>query len=316
MSPSLNRLTRALWPETAESWGLVLGVHEIVACRIARAEGSWRIAELNAEKLPAPLYKESPTPEWAAQLVPAIARAAAGAAGRYAPVCVAVPDPVVNLNVLELESLPRSIAEREALARWHLEKLWPQGTACACQLQDLGMADGKHLLLVAAMARAWLETLTQACRLANVIPTIWQPAIVYPFNRFHESLLRAGQEGVLLSMDPHAWSLLLWDADGRVRYSRSRWRDPSAGDEAEQIAVEVERLVRAYVHGGRGRHVEAVHLFGTDEAIQQVAARLDARMQNPCVQLSALAGVDANEGISVAHPYAGSALAAAMGFGP
>lgn len=315
MSPLLSRLARTLWPETAESWGLVLGVQEIVACRITRADGSWRIAEVVAEACPVSLYKGIPVPGFAEQLAPLIAKVAAGAVGHYTPVCVAVPDPAAGLHVLELESLPKSAAERETLVRWHLEKLWPPGTALACRFQELGTVNDKPLLLVSAMPSVWLDGLTEACRQANVIPTLWRPAMVYRFNRFYDQLLRAERDGALLAVDAQSWTLMLWDANGRMHYARSRWRDTASGSEADTIAVETERTVRAYVHGGRGRRLDAVHLLGSGDLVRQIAARLDARMQTACVPVSALADVETVDGVSTSHPEAALAVTAAMGVG-
>ncbi len=315
MSPSLNSLARVLWPETAVSWGLVFGVQEIVACRIVRADGSWQVVEMATEASPVSLYKGMPAPDLAGQLAPLIAKVAAGAAGRYTPVCVAIPDPAAGLNVLELESMPPSAAEREALARWHLEKLWPSGTALTCRIQELGMADGKPLLLVSATPSAWLEGLNTACRQANVVPTLWQPAMAHRFNRYHDQLLRAERDGALLAIDARSWTLMLWDAHGKARHVRSRWLEASDTRSAETIAVETERAVRAYVHGGRGRRLDAVHLLGDGAVAQRAKALLEARMQNACVQLSSLTGIDIAAGVSVSHPEAALAVTAAMGSG-
>ena len=152
-----------------------------------------------------------------------------------------------------------------------------------------------------------------ACHAVNVVPTSWQSAIAYRFNRFEGQLLRADQDGALLAIGPASWSLLLWDQNGRARHLRSRWRDPASGNEAETIAVETERAVRAYVHGGRGRRLDTVHFIGDGDVANRVAALLEARMQNACARLSPLSGMDMAEGVTLASADAALAITAASG---
>jgi hypothetical protein len=284
-----------------------------VACQLLHQDGSWQVAAVNVEATPIPIHKGAPEADTALQLVPVIAKVVAGAAGKCVPLSVVIPDPAASMAILELETLPKTVADREALANWHLQKLSSPNTTLACVAQDLGICDGKHLLLASAVSRAWLDGLLGACHAANVVPTIWQSAIAYRFNRFEEQLLREGQDGALLTIDSASWSLLLWDQNGRARHLRSRWRDPASGNEAETIAVETERAVRAYVHGGRGRRVDTVHFIGEGDVANRVAALLEARMKNACARLSPLSGLDVADGVSLASADATLAITAALG---
>ena len=313
MSPLLNRARAALWPPYTEYWGLSIGAQEIVACQLRRQVGAWQVTTVNAEATPLRLYKDTPAADAVQQLVPVIARVAAGAAGKCIPLSVVIPDPVVSMAILELETLPKTVADREAMARWHLQKLGSPDTTLACVAQDLGMSDDKHLLLASAVSRVWLDCLLGACYAANVVPTIWQSAIAYRFNRFQEQLLREGQDGALLTIDSASWSLLLWDQSGRARHLRSRWRDLASGNEAETIAVEAERAVRAYVHGGRGRRLGTVHIIGDSDIANRVVALLEARMQNACARLSPLSDMEMADGVSLRTVDAALAITAALG---
>ncbi len=304
-----------MWPPYAELWGLSIGAQEIVACQLLHRGGSWRVAAVNVEATPIPIYKGAPVADSVQQLAPVIARVAAGAAGKCIPLSVVIPDPAVSMAILELETLPETAADREALARWHLQKLWSPDTAIACVAQDLGMSDGKHLLLASAMPRAWLEGLLSACHAANVVPTVWQSAIAHRFNRFEEQLLRESRDGALLAIDSASWALLLWDQDGRVRHLRSRWRDPASANEAETIAMETERAVRAYTHAGRGRKLDTVHFIGASDVANRVAALLEARMQKACARLSPLSGMEIADGVSLAPADAALAITVALGNG-
>jgi len=312
VSPLLNRARAALWPPYTEFWGLSIGAQEIVACQLRRQAGTWQVATVNAETTPLCIYKEAPAADAVQQLAPVIARVAAGVAGKCIPLSVVIPDPAVSMAILELDTLPKTAADREALARWHLQKVGSPNTTLACVAQDLGMSDGKHLLLASAVSRVWLDGLLGACHAANVVPTLWQSAIAYRYNRFQEQLLRKGQDGALLTIDSASWALLLWDQSGRARHLRSRWRGPASGNEAETIAVEAERAVRAYAHGGRGRRLGTVHFIGESDVANRVAALLEARMQNACARLSPLSGMEMADGVSLASADAALAITAAL----
>lgn len=304
----------ALWPPAGEFWGLAIGAQEVVACQVLREAGVWRVTTLNTEVTPLSLYKDSPAADIAQRLTPVLARVTAAAAGRCVPLNVVIPDPAISMAMLELETLPKTGADQKALSDWHFRKMWPPGTDLACIVKEMGKSDTKHYLLAASMARAWLDGLVCACHAAQVVPTRWQSAVVYRFGRFEAQLRREGRDGVLLSVDTSFWSLLIWDAQGRTRHLRSRWRDPLVANEAETIAVETERAIRAYVHGEHGRRIDALHLLGESEVANRVAALLETRMQNACVRLSPLAGVDIAPGISLT-PDAAMAITAAIGNG-
>lgn len=311
MSPSLNRLRTALWPPAGEVWGLVVGAQEVVACQLLRQENGWLLATVNVEATPETLYRATSDGQMVQRLMPVIAGVAGAAAGRCIPLSVAIPDPAISVAMLELDSLPKTQVDRVALARWQLQKFWPADTDLACIAQDMGMNDNKHYLLASAMPSVWLNGILSACHAAHVVPTFWQSAIVHRFGRFETQLCREGRDGSLLTIDTTSWSLLLWDQSGRVRHLRSRWRDPVSTNEAETIAVEAERTVRAYVHGAPGRRMDAVHFIGDSELANRVVALLEARMQNACVRLSPLAGINTAAGVSLS-PDAALAVTAAL----
>ena len=102
------------------------------------------------------------------------------------------------------------------------------------------------------------------------------------FNRFHDRLTQAS--GALVVLAPDAWSLWLWDARGRPRYARSRWR--AANESHAEIALEIERLIVAYVQADPARSIARVHVLAGGEA-GAMSAALDARLREPCVPLSA-----------------------------
>ena len=283
-----------------------------MAARIVQAKDGRLLQTLGTAPASGSLYKEQPTAESLERLSEALTTLCPQTHREWVPCHIALPDPVVSLNVLELETLPATRVEREALARWHLAKLWPEGADLSCATQGLEKQDGKSLLLTTAMERRWQDVVSQACRQAGLVPTSMRAAMTYRFNRHHDLLTTEGSAGAMLAVDAASWSLLLWDREGRPRYFRARWRERNA-DAADAIATEAERIIRAYVHGGPGRQVKAVYVEGEGQDGEAAASALDARMQIQCVRLSSLAGLSVEEGADPLRPHAASAIAAALG---
>jgi len=124
------------------------------------------------------------------------------------------------------------------------------------------------------------------------------------FNCYNERLARTS--GALVVLAPDAWSLWVWDEEGRPRYVRSQWRG-GKGDHAD-VAAEVERLIVAYVHGDPRRTVTQVFVVAGGES-DAMAAALDARLREPCAKL---APADAGVKSPGAAASAALSLAAAL----
>jgi Tfp pilus assembly PilM family ATPase len=77
--------------------------------------------------------------------------------------------------------------------------------------------------------------------------------------------------------------------------------------------LEIERSIRAYVHGAGGREIRRVIITGTGADMNSISERLNARMQTPCECLP----VDYGLALGAAQPVipptvCGTALAAAI----
>jgi len=151
---------------------------------------------------------------------------------------------------------------------------------------------------------SWQKLVGEALSRARIVPWSVSANACRQFNRFHDRLTQS--TGALIVLAADAWSLWLWDARGRPRFARSRWRSPR--ESHADIALEIERLIVAYVHGDASRGVERVHVLAGEEAVAMAAA-LDARLRDPCIPLAAESGtVEAARGKASAD----SCLAAAL----
>jgi hypothetical protein len=289
--------------EPAARAGLALGRDYVGFAEVAAVDGGWRVVALREERLEAPLFAGAPTPDAAGMLARAVRALAGAARRRYLPLHVSLPDALVRWATFELDELPKSAAARLDLVRFRFGRQGTNGAhVYACQ--SLERDAHAHLLFGMALDGGWRALVSAALAEAEVVPWSLSGNACRQFNRFHDTL--AQTSGALVALAPDAWSLWIWDEQGRPRYGRGRWRDAAAGH--GEIALEVERAILAYVHGRRGRSVARVFAAGGAQT-DAMAAALDERLREPCVRLAADAGVTGRE----AHTSSSAvALAAAL----
>ncbi len=273
----------------------------------------WNVTQAAEEHLPFVPFRGVPRAEEMSALAQALQRLAGSQHQTQLPIQLALPDPAAMFQVLELDALPGTMHERNALARFRLEKEWLAAANMECVTQPIGEDQGRALLLVIAADRAWLDCLRTACRVAGLVPSVMDMSLCHIFNRLHERLGEEASGGALLVIEPHAWTLMLWDNATRPRFVRTRWREVATGQapDHEAIAIEVERLVRAYVLAAPDRNVNGLYVcaLGTDLAL--LSACLDKRVHTPCVRLSLGQGLSFSPGVEEGVLSPG-ALAAAV----
>ena len=171
----------------------------------------------------------------------------------------------------ELDELPKSRRAQLDLVRFRFGRQGTSG-AQACAGQALARDGGKQLVLGMAADEGWRGLVQRALAAAGMVPWSMSGNAPRQFNRFHDRLVQSS--GALVALAPDAWSLWLWDDQGRPRHGRGRWRE-GAEDHAA-IALEVERSILAYVHGG-ARDVARIFVVGGTET-ETMSAALDARL--------------------------------------
>lgn len=295
------------------SIGIAFGCREVCAVRLSASRDGWMLDDRRQEKLDVPLFRGAPPADATARLAATLDRLCGGMKRRFVPIRVSLPDALGDVSVFELEALPKGQDAQTALVRWRFAReRYGDDRELACASQALGTDRDKHLLLGLAMDPVWLTCLRQAFDAARIVPWSLNFASCYRFNRFYPLLTGDGLGGALVALDPDVWTLVLWDAHGRLRAQRSRWRASIGQDNLhDTLASETERFIRAYVHGGADRRVDRVYVAGGDETVA-LAAALDRRLRERCVPLAAGTGqAPADEG---GKPFPGlmeTALAAA-----
>jgi len=266
---------------STESAGLALGRDYVGFAHLVAGKTGLRPESLAESKLATRLFYDAPMPGASAALDEALAQIPAKLKRRYLPVHVSLPDAAVQAATFELEQLPKTHAAQIDLVRLRFARLGVSAAhVYACQ--PLEREGDKQLLFGMAAEASWQKLVDQALARARIVPWSVSANACRQFNRFHDRLTQTS--GALVVLAPDTWSLWLWDARGRPRYARSRWRP--ANESHSDIALEVERLIVAYVQGDPARSVARVHVLAGGEA-GAMAAALDARLREPCVALSA-----------------------------
>lgn len=313
MSRLWNKLQAQAWPAPRACIGIELAGERLIAIHTELMGAVWNVTQVAEERLPFVPFRGIPRAEEMSALAQALERLAGSQHQTQLPIQFALPDPAAMFQVLELDVLPGTLQERNALARFRLEKEWPAAVNMECVTQPLGEDQGRALLLVMAVDRAWLEFLRSACRVAGLVPYVMDMTLCHVFNRLHGRLGEEASSGALLVIEPHAWTLLLWDNATRPRFVRTRWRETVAVGvpDHEAIAIDVERLIRAYVLAAPERNVSGLYICAADADLAPLATCLDTRMRTPCVRLSLGQGLSFSPGVEEEVLLPG-ALAAAV----
>jgi hypothetical protein len=296
-----------------EAAGIAIGRGRVACAWLVVGDRGWTARALREAALERRLFAGRPDDETRQALVEALKTVTEGLARRYVAVNLSLPDAAATSASYELEALPKSAREQQALARFRLGRDAFGEIDIACGVQDLGADADKRLLFAVGIEQAWLTVIVAAVREAGLTPWAASTDATWRFNSHHRELVANGS-GALVGLSPEAWSLLIWDAGGRPRLLRGKWRaDPGAGDYTD-LAAEIERVSVAYVHGGPGRTLGRVYVSGVGADADGLIRALDARLHEPCTALLPGTGLELPAeaaGVSLLAP----ALAAATAVG-
>lgn len=320
MSLLLNNMFNGIMPSPKAILGVSIGRNRLYAAHVETQKKDRRVIRITESDLPFGLFRGSPTQEVSTTLGSSLAELCSDIRRSHIPVQIALPDPVVTLRLFELDALPKSAKEQQALARWRFAKeAYFENRAIECVCQYFGEENGKHLLLALAADQNWFDCLKEAFHVAGVTATVIDMAACYRFNRFYDRLTAESGDAVLISMDHDTWTLSISDAQGRLRFVHARWREEIHEreehrlQEYQDIASETEQMIRVYVHAAAGRNIGNIHVTANAENIIGMASVFDHRMQGKCVRLPAGMGFSINTDISQGKmDDIGDALAAAI----
>ncbi len=267
-NPTLQKATdffRPL-PEETPCLGLALGRQEVGLMESLAMGGKTRVLSFEAHSLAEPLWSGKPRTESLAALVAVLAPFFKERKG-YRTLQVSLPDAAAHWEVFELEKIPAAGPSLDQFLRWRFSPHGLEKAPLVFARQGLGEEKGKKLLLGVALEKNWLEWLQRTLEEAGARVSFLDMASRFRFNLFHETFLSQGPGG-LVSLEKDYWTLLVWDGQARPRFQRSKWwRTPVEGPEdlpLEELALEVERTVRSYVHAGPDRSVETLSLLAPE----------------------------------------------------
>ena len=239
-----------------------LGIHidrERVSAAIAR-RGSAPVTALPDIALATPWFVRSPSPAAITELSVALKQIAA--TSPHAEIYVSLPEPAASYAVFDFDALPASGAALEDLVRWRFGKDFHfDEAAIVCRCQWLGRARGRESVLGVALDRAWLGAVQQALDQAAVVAAAIDTGVRYCFNRFHSQLVAPASDGGLLAVEMDYWTIAFWDAQGAVRFVRSRWRTTQP---LNDVVSEFAQALQAY--RGVAATDRAMRLFFTGDA--------------------------------------------------
>ena len=85
---------------------------------------------------------------------------------------LAIPGAAVSLRVLNLDAVPTAENDRINLVRWRLAQELAVSYELACSYQVMEVGEKSGALLGIAIDARWLVCLTEACRIAQIVPTV------------------------------------------------------------------------------------------------------------------------------------------------
>ncbi len=250
-------------PEETSCVGVALGRQEVGVMESLATGGKTRILNFETHSLDTPLWSGKPRTESLATLVAVLAPFFQEQKS-YRTLQVSLPDAAARWEVFELEKIPAAGPSLDQFLRWRFGLNGSKEVPLVFARQYLGEEKAQKLLLGVALEKPWLEWLQRAFEQAGARVSILDMASRFRFNLFHDTFISQGP-GALVSLEKDYWTLLIWDGEARPRFQRSKWwRAPvrDTGDlPLEELALEVERTVRSYVHAGPGRSVETLSLL-------------------------------------------------------
>jgi len=237
------------------------------------------------------LFTGSPSPEVATELSSVLSSVFEETKNFYTTLRVALPDPAVRFEVMELEKVPARGKSLNEFLNWRFNQ-GNEGTSHALSFssQILGMDRDKNLFLGMAVDQGWLDVIQTAFQMAGLKASIIDMALAQRFNFFHEIFQENQKSGALITFEPEFWSVGLWDDQARLRFVRSKWWDKEILKvkdlPLEATILEVERIIRAYVYSAKDRSVENLFISASEEWLKPIGESLKKRTNGNCRTLS------------------------------
>lgn len=265
----------------ARSAGIMIERSKLSFVYAQRTGKGWHIKRAEERSLGTHFFAGSPTQETQETLATLLSELAPELAEQYLPLHVSISGPMVRIATFSLDVLPKTHTERLHLVEFLFKQTAEAEQSLVCDYELVGKEDETQLMLGFAMDKAWHTCIHNAFLDAKLIPWTLNANICRQFNQFYPDLTGTSQGAALLVVDVDAWSLMLWDARGRVRYCGSRWRNKQA-NEFVGLAEEVERRILTCVASLPALVIETLFLVSEESALVDT---LNKRLREPCINL-------------------------------
>ena len=257
-----------LWRRTAEI-DIIISAGHAQALEVQRHERtlSWR------HSLPQPGTAALEAGEMTA-LAPLLAEVRTRIGGRFVPIRVILPDPLVRTRVYAFDEIPRSDAALDRLAAWRLQREYAfEATALSCAAQRLGQLDSRGLVLAAAIPAAVAAGLEHVFAVHDLVAAATVPAMLARLDQYGAQLKPAS---AWLVVERDYWCLCCIDEVGRPRLLRARWRLAQAKENAAaEMTADVERTLQAYAAQADLPALSVLQVSAAAEELSELSGWLD-----------------------------------------
>jgi len=271
--------------------GVALGRKSFWVLRTKGQNEKLQIEKIERYPMRLNLFSGSPSSEVANELASALSIAFENTKDFYTTLQVALPDPAVRFEVMELEKVPARGKSLNEFLNWRFNQ-GNEGTSHPLSFsgQMLGVEQNKNLFLGMAVDQGWLEVVQTAFQKAGLKASVIDMALAQRFNFFYKFFKESQKSGALITFEPEFWSVGLWDDQTRLRFVRSKWWDKEilkVNDlPLEATILEVERIIRAYVYSAKNRSVENLFVSASENWLKPIEEFLKKRTHGNCRALS------------------------------
>lgn len=264
-----------------ETIGVAVTQRQVAAACLQHGAQRPKVKWVRNVALQTELFKGTPTVAQARGLREVFSNLLPEQRRKHIPIHVALPDPTALIVVSEVDNVPRTKPLREQLVRWHMSKEFGvREGEVEVATQEFGDEGEKRLLFGQAISVDWLNLLREALTSSELTAWSVNQAACARFNGFHRVFSTGGMSGAMLTVDADAWTTVVWDSVGRLRFLRSRWRElnnENFEQEAVGIVDEFRQSVLAYSHS-TSRSVQNIHVSASSTERDVVADLLNKHL--------------------------------------
>lgn len=299
----LRSLSNRLVPESArlvQCLGLALERDRLQAALVDNRDGKPRL--LNEWQTTLPHAIDDPErADAGTALADAISKIIAQVEQTYFAVQLALPDPLMQVKVFELESVPGSERARQEFARWRLSKDFHRDVdRLAIRTQTIARGDTPPRLLIEAVEQSVLDRILYAARQAGAVVSCVDMAARFRHEQL-DKLSEADGPAALLALERTYWSLLVWDERGVYRQLKARWRDADSAPidrEIEKIIRHADRQLRLFNNEQDHPDVSRIWVQASHELTDSLMTTLSLQTELKCARIPADNGVGDTESLT------------------